>query len=147
MKKSTGITKLAPRITDKSAEFYKKFQSTNAGVEYVLEAFPELFAHTMHDLRGKFTRGELMLFIDVMNGHWYNAKHAGQEMPINVADGQSLDKLNEKWETGEPWPLNKKLLDLTWFERACIEIWIQAFWNQDDHSNIEEYVAELVTQK
>lgn len=132
---------------EKSADFYRgKFSSLNAGLEYILESFPELYAHTMHDLRGKFTRGELMLMIDVMNGHWYNPRGAGQEMTPNVSDGIALDHLDEKWEIDGP-ALNKKLATLSMFDRACLEIWIQAFWNQDEHSNIEEYVAELVAQK
>jgi hypothetical protein len=145
MKKSNDIVKTAPRIIEKSADFYReKFNTLNAGLEYVLEAFPGLYARTIADLKGKFTRGELMLFIDVMNGHWYNPHGAGFEMGANVADGMVLDHLNEKWEIGESWPLNKKLADLHNFDRACLEIWIQAFWNQDDHDNIEEYVAAMV---
>ena len=143
MKKANDIVKTAPRIIEKTADFYRgKFSSLNFGLEYILEAFPDLYAHTMHSLRGKFTRGELMLCIDVMNGHWYNPHGAGQEMTPNVSDGIALDRLDEKWEA-DGAALNKKLANLPMFARACLEIWIQAFWNQDDHGNIEEYVAAM----
>lgn len=144
MKKANDIVKTAPRIIEKTAEFYRrKFDTLNAGLEYVLEAFPDLYAHTIHALRGKFTRGELMLCIDVMNGHWYNPHGAGQEMTPNVSDGIALDHLDEKWEI-DGAALNKKLASLTMFDRSCLEIWIQAFWNQDDHGNIEEYVKAIL---
>lgn len=144
MKKSTDIVKTAPRIIEKTADFYRgKFDTLNAGLEYVLEATPDLYAHTMHALRGKFTRGELMLVIDAMNGHWYNPHGAGQEMTPNVADGIALDRLDEKWEI-DGAALNQKLAALTMFDRACLEIWVQAFWNQVDHSNVEEYVGGLL---
>jgi hypothetical protein len=144
MKKSNDIVKTAPRIIEKTADFYRtKFNTLNAGLEYVLEAFPCLYARTISDLRGKFTRGELMLFIDAMNGHWYNPHGAGFEMGANVADGMALDHLDEKWGIPEKWALNKKLADITQFDRACLEIWIQAFWNQESYENIEEYVAQL----
>lgn len=147
MKKANDIVKTAPRIIEKTADFYRgKFSSLNAGLEYILEAFPELYAHTIHDLRGKFTRGELMLCIDVMNGHWYNPRWAGQEMTPNVSDGIALDRLDEKWEI-DGAALNKKLATLTMFDRACMEIWIQSFWAQDDHDNIEEYVAAMTEVK
>lgn len=143
MKKANDIVKTAPRITDKTAEFYREnFETLNAGLEYALQAFSQLYKITMHSLCGKFSRGELMLFIDVMNGHLYNPQFAGQEMTLNVSDGIALDRLDEKWEI-DGAALNKKLAALSMFDRACLEIWIQAFWNQDEHGNIEEYVSAM----
>lgn len=138
---------VSPRVFEETQGWYAEhFNSINAGCEYILEAFPELYSRTINDLRGKFTRGELMLFIDVMNAHFYNPRGAGLEMGLNVADGMALDQLDEKWEIPDKWALNKKLADLHNFDRACLEIWIQGFWAQDDHSNIKEYVAALIAK-
>lgn len=143
MKKANDIVKTAPRIIEKSAAFYRdKFDTLNAGLEYVLEAFPDLYRRTLADLRGKFTRGELMLMIDVQNGHWYNPHGAGMEMTPNVSDGIALDHLDEKWGIDGD-ALNKKLAAVSHFDRTCLEIWVQSFWNQDEHDNIEEYVKQL----
>lgn len=137
---------VSPRVFEETQKFYADhFDSINAGCEYILEAFPELYSHTIHAMRGKFTRGELMLCIDVMNGHWYNPPGAGQEMTPNVSDGIALDHVDAKWKI-DGSVLNQKLAGLSIFERACLEIWIQAFWAQDDHSNIEEYVASQTAQ-
>jgi hypothetical protein len=134
---------VSPRISPKSQEFYaESFDSINAGAEYVLDAFPALYRRTIQLLKGRFSRGELMLMIDVNNGLWLTPGHAGQHMDIQVADGIALDALDEKWEI-DGRALNAKIGALTIFEAACLELWVNAFWAQDDHANIEEYVAAL----
>jgi hypothetical protein len=36
-----------------------------------------------------------------------------------------------------------KIMDLTLFERACLEIWCRAFWEQNTNDDLEARVAEL----
>lgn len=137
------IVKVSPRISQKSAtEMTKAFASLNAGCEYILDSWPGLYRQTIHALKGRFSRGELMLMIDVMNGTYLTPGHAGQHLDINVEDGIKLDVLDKKWEIDGP-ALNKKIAALTIFETASLEWWIQAFWNQDKHNKIEECVAEV----
>lgn len=134
----------SPEITEKSAEFYKTtWGSVNGGTTYILDAFPGLYKRTLHDLKGRFTRKELMLMIDVNNGLWLTPGISGQHMSAQVSDGIALDRIDEKWEIDGD-TLNKKVADLSIFEAACLEIWIMAFWEQDDHGNIEDWVGELV---
>lgn len=139
------ITRCAPRISDRSADFYRRsFGNLNAGAEYILDAFPNLHALTLGGLRGKFSRKELMLMIDVMNGHAYNPMYAGSELGMNVADGMALDSLDKKWGISDPNALCKRISDLSRVERACLELWGRAFWAQESHDdNAESYVAEL----
>lgn len=147
MKKANYIVKTAPRIFEKTAKFYRgKFNSLNAGLEYVLEAFPELYAHTIRNLKGRFDRGELMLMIDIMSGTLLMPWHMRWSLPANVEDGIALEHYDQKWEIDGD-TLKTKLASLTIFESTCLEIWIQGFWNQTDHSNIEEYVAALSEAK
>jgi hypothetical protein len=139
-----GITKTAPRISDKSAEFYRgTFGNLNQGLEYTLDVFPALYRYTLNALKGRFSRGELMLMIDVCNGLWLTPRMAGQHMDAQVSDGIALDHLDERWEINGQ-ELNKKIGGLTIFETACLEIWVQAFWKQDEHSNLEEYVGGML---
>lgn len=141
------IVKTAPRITQKTAdELAKAFGNVNAGCEYVLDSWPGLYRNTLHDLKGKFLRGELMLMIDVMNGTYLTALIAGQQLDINIIDGIKLDGLDAKWEIDGP-ALNAKIAALTIFETACLEWWVQTFWQQKEHGNIEEYVAPLVSSE
>jgi hypothetical protein len=138
-----GITKTAPRISDRSAEFYRGiFGNLNQGLEYTLDAFPALYRYALNDLKGRFSRGELMLMIDVGNGLWLTPFMAGQHMSAQVSDGIVLDHLDEKWEIDGD-VLNKMVAALTIFEAACLELWVQAFWKNLDSLDLEAYVADL----
>lgn len=144
MKKST-TKRAAPRISDRAADWYAAtFGNLNAGAEYIMEATPKLYAMTIDSgIRGKFSRNELMLMLDAMNGHVYNPQYAGSELGMNVANGMALDALDRKWGITDHWGLNRKIADLSPWERACLETWVRAFWQQESHDNIEPYVAEL----
>lgn len=139
----SAIVKTAPRISDKSAEWYKTaFGSVNGGLEYVLDSFPQLYRQTLHSLKGKFSRGELMLLIDSGNGTMLMPSLAGQHLALGVSDSIALDRLDEKWEI-DGAALNKKVSALTIFEAVCLELWVQAFWERHDEIDIEEYVRDM----
>jgi len=139
------ITKLAPRIATKSADWYKQnFTTLNAGAEYTLEAIPQIYRLTMaYELKGKFSRGELMLMIDVNNGLVLTSQSAGQHIKAQVSDGIALDHLDEKWKV-DGAKLNKKVDALTFFQSFCLEIWILAYWENHEKLDMEKYVKEMV---
>ena len=141
-----GRTSTAPRIGDPAADFYRgHFSNLNAGLEYTADAFPALYRRTLHGLRGRFTRGELMLMVDVFNATALVPGMAGQHLGANVADGISLDRLDQKWEIdGED--LNAKISALTIFEAAVLEIWANGFWYRSHPAeplDIEAWIARL----
>lgn len=135
----------SPRITDKSAEWYREmFSSRNAGLEYILDAMPQIYRLTLHALRGRFSRGELMLILDAGNGTTLTAGIAGQHLAIGVADSIALDGLDSKWEVDKD-ALNNKIAGLTIFEAACLELWVQGFWRREvTDKKVEEYVREML---
>ena len=142
------IIKTAPRIPGKSAEILAEtFSSLNAGAEYVLSAWPSLYRNTLDKLRGQFSRGELMLMIDVFNSTALTAMAAGQQLDIQVDDGMRLDALDEKWGVDRN-ALNNKIADLTIFEAACLEIWANGFWYGGDPDkkdlDIEAHVVSML---
>jgi len=144
-----GRTSTAPRIGDKSAEWYPSvFSSLNAGLEYAADAWPVLYRQTMFNLKGRFTRGELMLIIDVFNSTALTSILAGQQIDIQVADGIALDELDKKWEI-DGNALNRKIAELGMFEAACLEIWANGFWYgktqvDADNSDVEAWAAQLL---
>jgi len=126
---------IAPKISDKSAEFYPQiFSNLNAGATYVLDAFPVLYRRTLHDLRGTFTCSELMLMVDVFNSTFLTSHISGQHLDIQVADGIALDALDKKWEIDGP-ALNAKIAALPIFSAACLEIWANGFWYSEASQN------------
>lgn len=143
-----GKTSTAPRIGDKSAEFYTgHFPNLNAGMEYCGDAWPVLYRQTMHNLAGRFTRGELMLIVDVFNSTALTPGLAGQQLGIHVADGIAIDRLADKWEI-EGSALNAKIAGLTICEAACLEIWANGFWYgkkqiDNDNQDIESWCKQL----
>jgi hypothetical protein len=137
----------APRIGEQSAKFYPSvFSSLNAGQEYTADAFPVLYRRTLHDLRGTFSRGELMLMIDVFNATALMPALAGQHIGATVADGIDLDHLDQKWEI-DGAALNTKIAALSIFQAACLEIWANGFWyrqNPEEPLDIEAWAGQLL---
>jgi hypothetical protein len=99
---------ISPRISLPAAKWLTdNFETLNAGGTYIMEAMPGLYRRTLHDLRGQFIRGELMLILDVMNGTVLTPGLAGQHLLANVRDGIDFDQLDQKWEI-EGKALNEK---------------------------------------
>lgn len=137
----------APRIGENSEKFYiSHFSSLNAGMEYCAAAFPEIYRRAMNDMRGKFTRGELMLMIDSFNSTVLTPGLAGQHLFIHIADSIDLDALDKKWDI-DPGVLLKKIGDIGLFEKACLEIWANGFWypaDPEEPLDIEAWVKQLL---
>lgn len=135
--------KLGPRISDTAATWLSAhFSSRNAGAEYILEAFPELYRRVLRDLDGRFTPGELSLMLDVMNGHMLTPQLAGQSLIISCVDSMDLDGTGEKWKI-DPEGFTDSLQGLRPFELACLEIWARAFW-ESGKGELKNWVAQLV---
>jgi hypothetical protein len=140
------VKAIGPKISEESAAWLEKnFKNLNAGATYILDAFPGLYARTLHDLAGNFPRGELLAMVDVMNATWLTPGIAGQHLAINVRDGIELDHLDQKWEI-DGKVLNRKLTNLSIFALACLEIWIGAFWKQENHDNLEDWVKQFIQE-
>jgi hypothetical protein len=139
---------VGPKITAKSFDFYAAtFATTNAGTAYTLESFPALYRHTIvRELMSRFTRGELLLMLDVCNGLVLTPGMAGQHLLADVSDGIALDGLAEKWEIDGP-ALLTKLQALSIFQAHCLEIWCRAFWEQSgkpESVSIERWIEQLL---
>jgi|GEM_PF-847482 len=149
--KKPGITELAPRILNESAEWFKRtFRSfdsgINNGLEYILNSFPSLYRQTLRGLEGRFSREELMLMIDSGNGILLSSSTAGQYLALGVADSIALDQLDKKWGIkGDA--LNAKLTVLSLFESVCMELWVQAYWVEHKNLDLDQYVAALATRR
>jgi hypothetical protein len=139
---------VGPKITQKALDFYAAaFATVNAGTAYTLDSFPALYRHTIvRELMSRFTRGELLLMLDVCNGLVLTPGMAGQHLTADVSDGIALDKLAEKWEVDSP-ALLAKLQALSIFQAHCLEVWCRAFWEQsgnDGAVGIERWIEQLL---
>ena len=141
------MKKTTPRINDKTAEFLtENFKSLNAGCEFTLELMYHLYRKEMHDMKGAFTRDELMLIIDLFNGHALNPESTGTSFWWHITEGIKYDYLDEKWGVKKE-DMQKKAEALNSFQTACLEIWASGFWYGGDRGkglDIEKYVEEAL---
>ena len=95
---------VSPRITQASRDFYaQQWGNANKGAEYLLNAFPRLYAEAEEKLRGIFTQADL----DFIGRRvlYLSPEFPGEQLPAMI-DGE----------------IYKKAQALTRFERACLEI-------------------------
>ena len=141
------MIKTAPRISEKTAVFLPEhFRTLNQGLEYIIDSFMPLFQRTMHELRGKFTAGELKLMIDAFNSTMLTPGIAGQHLPLNCSDAMDLDGYDEKWKVDKKTFLDK-LQSLTILQAACLEIWANGFWYGgpvEKDLNLNEHIKLLI---
>ena len=140
------MQKVTSRISDQQAKWYAdKFRSLTGGITYVTASFPQLYKRTLHYLKSKFSRGELMLMIDTFNATALTGEIAGQHLELSVFDAINLDGLDQKWEIDKDEFLHK-IKALSFLDCACLEIWANGFWyggEGADSRDIEKYVAQL----
>ena len=120
--------KISPRIEGQSQEFLSKnFNTLNAGAEYVLDGFPMLYNRTLHEMKGRFTNGELSFLVEAFKETKLSPQLAGQQLKIYCDDAMMFRKLHEKWQIKSDVFLIK-IKDLTSFQIGCLEIWAKKFW-------------------
>ena len=91
--------KISPRIEGQSQEFLSKnFNTLNAGAEYVLDGFPMLYNRTLHEMKGRFTNGELSFLVEAFKETKLSPQLAGQQLRIYCDDAMMFRKLHEKWK-------------------------------------------------
>ena len=142
-KKSTDRISIGPKITPQCHELMTSmFDRPGTGAAYIMDALPNLYSGTLQELAGLFSRGELMLMLDVQNGDLISGFSAGHHIGPNVRDGITLDELNKKWEIDGP-ALVDKMSGLTIFQSACLELWCQAFWHKYKELDVDLYVKTI----
>jgi len=129
-KKSDEMRATAPKININTAKWYERhFNTLNAGATWTLESLPIIYRQSLAEMRGKFTRGELCMMIDVLNGvaalmTYGSHGLAGQHLPFSVHDSFNLypGQFEEKWDI-QSGAMNAKIAGLTRFQIICLEIW------------------------
>jgi len=129
---------IGPRISAAAKDFYAgHFSSVNAGASYVLEAWPGLYRATMIEMRGLFSRNELMLFLDVSNGRVLTSGMAGYHLLADVFHAVNLDGSGLRWGIDKT-ELLAKLSGLLRFQIAVLELWAQESWRREDMDLIRQ---------
>jgi len=116
---------VSPKISPQSKSFYEKhFPSTNAGVTYVLEAFPAIWERTAYEAKRAFTRGEMRFMKKAFEGcETLSPSSAGQlviSLGTHLAESSDeAERMGVKWEA-----LIAKLLAMPRSSLMMMEIWL-----------------------
>lgn len=88
-----------------------------------------LYAETINTLKGKFTKGELSMMLDVSNGTYLTAGTLAWSLKANIEDSFLLypNTFEDKW-TVDKEAFLKRLSGLDGFEVGCLQIWAADFW-------------------
>lgn len=121
---------ITPRISRRTQRFLiDNFRTLNAGAEYCLNSLLKVSEGYIYSLRGKFTKSQINLMIDVMQG---TLLLTNLQAPLVVCLGEHIKKINpedlEESETASK--LMNELLQMTSPEIFFLEIWISAKANK-----------------
>jgi len=135
---------VGPQIDEEAYRFYETlFPNTNQGVTFTLEAFPILVRKTLvYELKGKFSKGELQLMLDVMNGCLLTPGLICQHLVANLEDGIKLNQLDQKWKVNADDFL-AGIKRLTLFQLAALELWAKGYWDGGHHEEKQKEAAWL----
>lgn len=142
---------IAPRIQEATAEWIERmFPSLNAGATMILDAFPHLILSSLDEIKGKFSRGELMMMIDVLNGHgtvicFGSAPLLGGYLHLSIFDSFRLypGMYEEKWHIENKDDYLSRIASLTRAQLASLEIWIAGLWEKCEEMDFEKEVKKL----
>lgn len=143
---------IAPKITSDAADWYGRvFPNLHSGATFILDAVPHLYAQSLAELRGRFSRGELGMIMDVLNGHSAvlvylgSPSLVGQHLDLSMADSFALypGLYEDKWDIPDPQGFLARIAALCRWHRVCLEIWAAAFWQQHELLDLESYIGEL----
>jgi len=152
--KSKELRSIAPKITSEAADWYAKmFQTLNAGATFVLDAFPTFYSQTLSEMRGIFSRGELCMIMDVLNGHGTlllafgtSSGLIGQHINLSIADSFDLypGQYQDKWDIPDAQDFMRRLSERSRWQLVCLEIWAAGFWEQHESITPDEYCKDLL---
>ena len=139
--------KILEIIDETNYGFYSKnFKCGDDTANYILEAFPRLYGLTLsHELKGVFTKHELILMVDVMNVTMLSSRGLNGYLMRNVPDACALDQLDEKCGI-DALILQQKIENLTFFQRVCLDLFCFIFWESDANEGVgslEKYIKQL----
>ena len=124
------------------------FADPARAADFMLDTWRVMYRHSLASMKGKFTRGELMLFIDTHNGLMLSPQHyASNMLAVGTSDSMALDCTAEKWGV-EPGEILLKIGELTKTEALCLELWANGFWygsgQQPEDKDPAEYIKTLL---
>ena len=126
--------KISPRVDKRALHALTTlFGGPYPGISFAVEAFPGLYAETLKELRGVFTRDELLYLISLSELHWPDAPLAGY---LSLSDVERA--------LTRPPEILAKLGGLTVFQRATLEVWAAGYLHRTTEAEREVWLSNLL---
>ena len=137
---------ITTHLTEKTTEFLKKkYERPNPGAREAIEGFAEIYRRTVIELKGKFTKPEIMALVDNQNSTLLVIDYQAQAQFLwaNLEDGEPFDGLFKKWGVdGEA--LKEKIFSLTAAQTFVLQDEIKAAWN--DQEEVQNNFSNLLNK-
>lgn len=137
-------TSVSPKIQPETAAWLKAaYGSVNRGAAYACDLLPGAVKRTLAEIKGQFSKGELGMILDIMNGTVIDpADMAGQWILPNLEDAFFLDPgmYEEKWDIPDSADFINRFKGLTHFQKIALEAWVALFWADCDNLNLDSYL-------
>ena len=119
LRKETNMKKISLFITEATSDWMGSIPN---GAQLIIEGFKSLYDEILQQTKEKFTSEELQFLQFVMNSDWLEPGKPGIQIIQKLEDVVFLDEETNEELVGDP-VLIEKILNLSPFERCCLEIW------------------------
>ena len=144
--KDQDFVNIGPRISETTRDCLARLWPTaNAGAEWILGSFPNLYERTLVELKGHFVKEELVLVLDIADLIVFFPEMAGQMLLHCLMDPLTLPVLRANCDDTIDFDhLEQKVRSLRHYQRTVLEIWAQAYRLVSGTVSRADYVAKVL---
>ena len=119
-----------PVLSPAAADFLARvFGGHRPGAEFLIESAASIYDQTLAEMHGRFSRPELNLILDALNGLYVTPCLSGQHLGVNVADHIRLNRAAETFGVPDADDFQARIRSLSAFHAVALEWWAMQFWN------------------
>jgi len=143
--KDVRLMNVCPRIPEYCHELLGRlWKTTNQGAEWLLASFPNLYERSLKELRGRFSKTELELLLDLADALVQMPEMAGHLLIFTLRDHMMLPSIKHNYPGVDTIALIDKLVALDVQQRAILEIWAGAYKYTPGDISRGDYISELL---
>jgi hypothetical protein len=117
--------------------------SLESGVEYIFEWSKMIFRDSLIQIKGIFSKNELVLIVAALNSTMVSPRYAGKMFVSGISDSIDLDGYDSLYEVDKT-EIIEKLKKLNDTELATLELWANGFWYGKNELELDEYIKTLL---
>jgi len=137
---------VGPRIAEENRDYLGEvWENPHQGAEWILASWPNLYRRTLQEMRGYWITMELDFILDAVEVTTFFPEMAGQSLLYTMQDGHVvLTAVLEKHPEIILASMIDKLKRMSFFSRACLEIWARSYRLRHLATPRGEYISQLL---